>query len=249
MAVTSNKRLGRDLLSPDELMDALEEIRYEFTGGDPAGASRRRVETVEQTAEQKRRTHKGGDGNHRFEGERYLNIDDDKDVRRFQLRKLIDEGGQDSVGGPMPSHPTLSKWHSVEFGLTDEEIHRLEMQDALPENLVALGWWYWMHRNEEWPVLLGSALVSEGAKRLPEVREAQLRALDETRELYHELGIKNIDRAMQNQIEHSPIGADDDHVVFGENMTRAHVSTAELQEALRKVFTLRLHQSRGRSAI
>jgi hypothetical protein len=55
------------------------------------------------------------------------------------------------------------------------------------------------------------ALVSEGAKRLPEVREAQLRALDETRELYQQLGIKNIDRAMQNQIEHSPIGADEDH--------------------------------------
>ena len=55
-------------------------------------------------------------------------------------------------------------------------------------------------------MLLGSALVGEGEKRLPEVREAQIRALDETRELYEELGIKNIERAMKNQIEHSPIG-------------------------------------------
>jgi len=88
-------------------------------------------------------------------------------------------------------------------------------------------------------------MVSEGAKRLPVVREAQIRALDEARELYQSLGIKNIDRAMQNQIEHSPIGADDDHVIFGENMTRAHVNTPELQERLRKVFTLRLQQSRA----
>lgn len=243
MAITT-EQLGRELLSPDELMDGLEEIRREYTGGDPAGARRRSPQSKEEIAEGKRRTHRGGDGNHRFEGERYLSIHGNKEVRRFQLRKLVDEGGQDSVGGPMPSHPTLSKWHSIEFGLSEEEIHRLEMEDAAPDQLVRNGWWYWMHRNEAWPVLLGSALVNEGAKRLPEVRERQIRDLDETRELYQDLGIKNIERAMQNQIEHSPIGADDAHVVFGENMTREHVNTPELQEALRKVFTLRLHQSR-----
>jgi len=239
------RELGRDLLNPDELMDALERIRLDYTGGNPAaGVGRGRPETIAGIAEQKRRGHRGGDGNHRFEGERYLAISDNKDVRRFQLRKLVDEGGQDSVGGPMPSHPTLQKWHSIEFGLTEEEVHRLEMEDAAPEQLVRGSWWAWMHRNEMWPVLLGSALVAEGAKRLPEVREAQIRALDESRELYQQLGIKNIDRAMQNQIEHSPIGADDDHVIFGENMTREHVTSVAGQEALRKVFTLRLHQSR-----
>ena len=107
------------------------------------------------------------------------------------------------------------------------------------------GWYYWMHRSEEWPVLLGSALVGEGEKRLPEVRDRMIRELDEARELYQQLGIKNIDRAMQNQLEHSPIGADDDHVVFGENMTREYVNTPELQEALRKAFILRLHQTRS----
>jgi pyrroloquinoline quinone (PQQ) biosynthesis protein C len=249
MAIVT-RQFGRDRLSPDELMDGLEEIRSEFTGGDPAGLrNRRREETVASIAESKRRIHKGGDGNHRFEGERYLNIDDNKEVRRFQLRKLVDEGGQDSVGGPMPSHPTLQKWHSLEFGLTEEEVHQLEMEDAEADTLIRNGWWYWMHRTEEWPVLLGSALVSEGAKRLPEVREAQIRALDESRELYQQLGIKNIDRAMQNQVEHSPIGADDEHVIFGENMTRQHVNTPELQEALADVFTLRLQQSRGRDTL
>lgn len=241
MAATG-KQLGRDLLSSDELMDSLEEIRAEYGGRNALG--RRRADTKEAIAAQKRRTHRGGDGNHRFEGERYLNTTN-REVRRFQLRKLVDEGGQDSVGGPMPSHPTLSKWHSVEFGLTDEEIHQLEMEDAAPESLTYQGWYYWMHRTEPWPVILGSALVGEGEKRLPEVRERMIRELDETRELYQQLGIKNIDRAMQNQLEHSPIGADADHVVFGENVTREFVSTPELQERLRKVFIFRLHQSRA----
>ncbi len=238
----TEKRLGEDLLDGDELMDALEQIRDQYGG---RLRRERRADTIEAIAEQKRRGHRGGDGNHRFEGERYLAIDNDKQARRFQLRKLVDEGGQDSVGGPLPSHPTLQKWHSVEFGLTDEEIHQLEMADMAPATLTYTGWYHWMHRTEPWPVLLGSAMVGEGEKRRPEIREAQIRALDESRELYTEWGIKNIDRAMQNQIEHSPIGADDDHVVFGENMTREHVNTPQLQEALRKVFILRLHQTRA----
>jgi len=241
MAMT--KQWGQDTLTPDELMDGLEEIRAEYGG--LRRMNRTKAETIEAIAESKRKVHRGGDGNHRFEGERYLNIDDNKEARRFQLRKLVDEGGQDSVGGPMPSHPTLQMWHSIEFGLTDEEIHALEMADATPEQLTYLGWYYWMHRSEEWPVLLGSAMVGEGEKRLPEVREAQIRALDEARELYESLGIKNVDRAMANQLEHSPIGADDEHVVFGENMTRTYVNNPELQEALRKVFILRLHQTRA----
>ena len=200
---------------------------------------------MEAIAETKRRIHRGGDGNHRFEGERYLAIEDDKEARRFQLRKLIDEGGQDSVGGPLPSHPTLQRWHSLEFGLTEDEVHRLEMDDMSPTTLTYNGWYYWMHRTEPWPVLLGSAMVGEGEKRLPEVRERMIRELDESRELYRKLGIKDVERAMVNQVEHSPIGADDEHVVFGENMTRQHVNTPELQEALRKVFILRLHQTRA----
>ena len=160
---------------------------------------------------------------------------------------------------PLPGPMTLTKKLGITLGvlllgvflyLLVTVLNRPAQQaekDAPPDRMISDGWWYWMHRTEPWPVLLGSALVGEGAKRLPEVREAQIRALDETRELYEELGIKNIQRAMQRQIEHSPIGADDDHVVFGENMTREHVNTPELQDALRKVFTLRLHQTRGRA--
>ena len=240
--VIHEKELGRDLLDGEELLDALEEVRASYGG---RLRPNRRLDSVEAIAESKRRIHRGGDGNHRFEGERYLNIHDNKEARRFQLRKLVDEGGQDSVGGPLPSHPTLQAWHSMEFGLTPEEIHELEMQDMAPANLTYLGWYYWMHRTEPWPVLLGSALVGEGEKRLPEVREQMIKDLDDARELYLRLGIKNVDRAMQNQIEHSPIGADDEHVVFGENMTREHVNTPELQDELRKVFILRLHQSRA----
>jgi len=235
------KEWGKDLLTPDELMDGLEEIRASYGG---RRADRSKPQTIEAIAESKRRIHRGGDGNHRFEGERYLNITDNKEARRFQLRKLVDEGGQDSVGGPLPSHPTLQKWHSVEFGLSEEEIHALEMADFTPEQLTYFGWYYMMHRSEPWPVLLGSAMVGEGEKRVAEIRERQIMELDEARELYQQLGIKNVDRAMTNQIEHSPVGADDDHVVFGESMTRTHVNTPELQEALRKVFILRLHQTR-----
>src|ERR1041384_7294808 len=82
-------------------------------------------------------------------GERSLNIHDNKEARRFQPRKLVDEGGQDSVGGPLPSHPTLQKWHSVEFGLTDEEIHALEMEDMAPATLTYIGWYNWMRSEEQ----------------------------------------------------------------------------------------------------
>src|SRR5947209_5613868 len=141
--VIRDKELGQDLLEGDELLDALEVVRASYGGRARPGG---RPTTVEAIAESKRRGHRGGDGNHRFEGERYLNISDNKAARRFQLRKLVDEGGQDSVDGPLPSHPTLQKWHSVEFGLTDEEIHDLEMADATPEQLTYSGWYYWMHR-------------------------------------------------------------------------------------------------------
>ena len=236
--MATTKRWGRDKLSPDELMDELEDIRAEWKQDHPA---RPKATTIEAIAERKRRAHQGGDGNHRFEGERYINTTN-KDVRRFQLRKLIDEGGQDAVGGPVPSHPTLSRWHSEEFGLPKEEIDALEKSDWAPEELVSNGWYYWMHRTEPWPVLLGSALVGEGEKRLPEVREQMIQDLEETRQLYEKLGIKDIERAMLNQREHSPIGADADHVVFGEDVTKAFVDTPELQERLRRVFIFRLQR-------
>jgi pyrroloquinoline quinone (PQQ) biosynthesis protein C len=260
MVQTRTTKFGERLLSPDELMDELENLRSEFEaahsrgrrrGGsgdgmsDPGPGKRRPgvepAQVLAEIAAQKRAGGRGGDGNHRFEGERYINTTN-KDVRRFQLRKLVDEGGQTSVGGKVPSHPTLSKWNSEAFGLTPEEMYNKEKEDATPAAVASNGWYYWMHRTEPWPVLLGSALVGEGAKRLPAVRDQMIKALDETREFYEWLGIKDIEKAMLNQIEHSPIGADQDHVVFGENVTREHVNTPELQERLAKVFVLRLHR-------
>ena len=112
----------RKAMSPEAFVEELERIRTEFLdGASPWGRGRRRgKQTKEEIAAGKRKGHVGGDGNHRFEGERYLNAQD-RTIRRKQLRKLVDEGGQISVGGPLPGHPTLSKWHSHEFGLTEEE--------------------------------------------------------------------------------------------------------------------------------
>jgi hypothetical protein len=257
MIETPMAKFGDELLSPDDLMDSLEGIRSDFQakhgrarGGDDSMSGdrpgkRRPGATPEQVraeiAAQKRAGGRGGDGNHRFEGERYINTTN-KEVRRFQLRKLVDEGGQTSVGGKIPSHPMLVKWNSQAFGLTLDEMYEKEKQDATPSQVVSLGWYYWMHRTEPWPVLLGSALVGEGEKRLPHVRDRMIKALDDTREFYEWLGIEDIEKAMMNQIEHSPIGADQDHVVFGENVTREYVNSPELQERLAKVFILRLHQ-------
>jgi pyrroloquinoline quinone (PQQ) biosynthesis protein C len=188
---------------------------------------------------ERRRSHRGGDGNHRFEGERYLNAIP-KEVRRKQLRKLVDEGGQTSVGGPMPSHPTLSKWHSYEFGLSDEEITRLEKEDPSPESLITTGWWHWLQRTGHWAVAIGSSLVGEGSKRLPGAQEYYARQIDETREQYQEMGIKNVDRAVQLMIEHAPFGVDLEHARFGEAVVKEFVDTPELQEEMRQAFFLTL---------
>ena len=235
-------------LSPEEFVDELERIRTEFLdGASPWGRGRRRGnQTKEQIAEGKRRGHVGGDGNHRFEGERYLNAQD-KTVRRKQLRKLVDEGGQISVDGPLPGHPTLSKWHSHEFGLTEEEIAGLEMQDMSPESLVTLGWWYLLQRSSPWAVALGSALVGEGSKRLPGAVEHFTLLIDEARQEYAKMGIKDIDRAVQLMIEHAPFGVDMEHAMFAEEIVKEFVDTPELQADMRRAFILTLaRNSRAR---
>src|SRR5947209_10706338 len=106
-------------LPPDKFLEELEELRRKHLGGQLLRPPRRYA-TKEEEAAAKRRRHLGGAGaNHKFEGERYLNCTD-KGVRRVQLRKLIDEGGQQTVGTGLPSHPMLSRWESYEFGLSDE---------------------------------------------------------------------------------------------------------------------------------
>ena len=239
---------GTRAMSHEEFVDELERIRTEFLdGASPWGRGRQRGnETKEDIAEGKRRSHVGADGNHRFEGERYLGAQD-KTVRRKQLRKLVDEGGQTSVGGPLPSHPALSKWHSHEFGLTEAEIAGLEMQDLSPESLVSLGWWYLLQRTSPWAVALGSALVGEGSKRLPGAQEYFTLLIDETRQEYAKMGIENIDRAVQLMIEHAPFGVDMEHAMFAEEIVKAFIDTPELQDEMRRAFILTLaRNSRGR---
>ncbi len=234
--------------SPEEFVAQLERIRTEFLdGASPWGRGRGRgPQTKEEIAEGKRRSHAGADGNHRFEGERYLGAQD-KTIRRKQLRKLVDEGGQTSVGGPLPSHPALSKWHSHEFGLSDEEIAELEMQDMSAESLVSLGWWYLLQRSSPWSVALGSALVGEGSKRLPGAVEHFTLLIDEARQEYAKMGIENIERAVQLMIEHAPFGVDLEHAMFAEEIVKEFVDTPELQDEMRRAFVLTLaRNSRGR---
>jgi pyrroloquinoline quinone (PQQ) biosynthesis protein C len=229
-------------LSPKELIESLEAERTKFMGGRPPFRNEGRPsQTKEQIAAGKRRSHVGGDPNHRFEGERYLNAED-KTVRRKQLRKLVDEGGQTSVGGPMPSHPVLSKWQSYEFGLTDEEITALEKQDLSPTNLVTQGWWVYVQRISSWAVAIGTSLVGEGSKRLPGAQEYYAQLIDTAREDYEAMGIKNVDRAVQLMIEHAPFGVDLEHARFGEEVIEEFVNTPELQEEMRQAFILTMHK-------
>ena len=230
-------------LSPGEFIELLEQTRMEFLEGkSPFRGDGIGGKTVEQIAEQKRRFHTGGDPNHRFEGERYLRITD-KETRRKQLRKLVDEGGQDTVGGPMPSHPALARWHSNEFGVPDEEIDALEMQDADPVTLVKEGWWFDINRSADWPVAVATCMVGEGSKRLPGSVEHYEKVVESAREEYKRLGIKNVDHAVQLLIEHAPFGADMAHARFGEEVCRQFLNTADLQREAIRGFVLTMQRN------
>src|SRR5487761_2200594 len=128
------------VLSPEELIDSLEAIRQEHYKKYPY-----RTKTIQSRDElpglaaSKLRSHSGGDINHRFEGERYINCTN-KALRRKQLRKLVDEGGEVAVGGTKVSHPLLAKWESQSFGVTPEQIEAAEKGDADPAILIWRGW-------------------------------------------------------------------------------------------------------------
>jgi pyrroloquinoline quinone (PQQ) biosynthesis protein C len=160
----------------------------------------------------------------------------------MQLRKLVDEGGQTTVGGPIPSHPELARWESQEFGITPQEIAQLEKEDPLPQKLIVDGWWVNLMRTSHWAVAIGSSLVGEGEKRIPEIRQRLLEEIESLRKEYKAMGIKNVERALANRVEHA--GIDVEHSEFGANVVREHVNTPELKEALRKAFILTL-QGRG----
>jgi pyrroloquinoline quinone (PQQ) biosynthesis protein C len=227
--------------SADEFIAELEAIRAEWRKTYPFRIREiKSPDELPRLGEAKRRQHAGGDDNHRFEGERYLNCTD-KASRRMQLRKLVDEGGQTTVGGPQVSHPLLSRWESYAYGLTPEEIAALEKSDADPAQLVRRGWWLHINRSSHFAVAIGSGLVVEGEHKLrsPEL----LAAIEEDRKRFREWGVADVDRALENRHEHA--GVDIDHADFNENVVRQFVITPELRDEMRRVFILRLQNFSG----
>ena len=227
--------------SPDEYIESLEEIRHEHRKVYPRRP--RQITSPDQfpaLAETKRRAHSGGDVNHRFEGERYLNCTD-KTARRKQLRKLCDEGGEVSVGGEKVAHPLLSRWESYSYGLTPDEIDALEKADADPAQLVQRGWWTSLNRESYFGVAIGSGMVLEGENKIHS--KELLAEIEEDRKRFEDWGIPDVDKALENRHEHA--GIDIDHANFNEDVVRAFVTTPELREEMRRAYILRLQQVSG----
>jgi pyrroloquinoline quinone (PQQ) biosynthesis protein C len=219
----------------DDWIQALEAFRREWHKQYPART--RDTRTLEQRAEAKRHAHKGGDINHRFEGERYVNCTDKK-YRRMQLRKLVDEGGETSVGGERVSHPLLSRWESYGYGLTPEEIDALEKQDADPDALIARGWWVSANRTSHWAIAFGSSMCGEGgiAQRSKELMEG----IAEDVQRLREWGVQDVDRTILNRWEHA--GVDVAHAQMAYDVAQEYITTPEMREEMRRVFILRLQQ-------
>ncbi len=227
-----------EVLSPDALIESLEAIRQEHYKKYPY-----RIKTIQSKDElpglaaSKLRSHSGGDINHRFEGERYINCTD-KAMRRKQLRKLVDEGGEVVVGGTKVSHPLLAKWESQSFGLTPEEIEDAERSDADPAVLIWRGWHVSRDRFYPFPVSIGSGLVGEGENRL--FAEQQMLAIENDAETFRNWGMPHIEEALLNRKEHA--GIDVEHAEFNERVIKEYCTTPRLQEQIRQVFILRLQQ-------
>ena len=227
-----------EILSPEALIDSLEAIRQNHYKKFPY-----RIKTIQSKDElpdlaaARLRAHSGGDINHRFEGERYLNCTD-KTMRRKQLRKLVDEGGEVVVGGSKVSHPLLARWESQSFGLSAEEIDAAERSDADPGVLIWRGWHVSRDRYYPFPVSIGSGLVGEGENRL--FADQQMKAIDEDAESFRKWGMPHIEEALMNRKEHA--GIDVEHAEFNERVIKEYCTTPKLQEQIRQVFILRLQQ-------
>lgn len=239
MATRTNDR--QEALQPGEFIEELEGIRAEWRERFPFRI--REIMSKDEfprLAAAKRRAHMGGDINHRFEGERYLSTTD-KGSRRMQLRKLVDEGGQETVGGPQVSHPMLSRWESYAYGVTPGEVNALEKGDCDPAELVKRGWWVAMMRDSAFGVAIGSGMVMEGENKIQS--DKLLAAIERDRQRFIEWGVENPDQALENRHEHA--GIDIDHADFNEEVARRFVNTPELQEELRKAYILRLQMTSG----
>ncbi len=227
----------REPATGGDLLEELEGYRSEHRKRHPFRQSSGK--SKEEIAASRRARHSGGSDNHKFEGERYLNCTV-RSPRRKQLRKLVDEGGLSTFGGKVPSHPMLDRIGSYEFGLTDEEIIRLEKQDPPAEKLIVRGWWIHLNRTSHWAVAIGSGMVVEGEKKVnPEQEAREIKAMEKE---YTAMGIENVNKALWFASEHADV--DIGHTDFNERVIRDYVDTPELQDELRRAFILRL-QNQG----
>jgi hypothetical protein len=206
----------------EDLIEELERKRMELSEDHPIRGQRELPQTLEALVARRRRQHRGGANTVNRNGERYLNCPV-KSIRRFQLRKIMDEAGQDIVGGPMPSHEVLDRWESTALGLTNDEIDRLEKGDNTPDGLIFTGWWISVHRNAHWSVGIGTAFAGEGEKLNPESRKRLLEDMEAKRDLYTRLGVKDLDKAMVRDVEHS--GVDIDHAEFDREVIQKYCDT------------------------
>src|SRR5437870_6790667 len=191
--------MTRQALPAEEFLKELEDLRLSYLQGKTL-RPRKRYAGKEDVVEAKRRKHLGGAvHNHKFVGEKYLNAED-KVLRRMNLRKLVDECGQTSVGVGLPSHPTLARWGSQAFGISDDEIDRLEKEDMPAESFMWQTTKVGLHRTSHWAVAIAMSLVGEGEKLRPEIRQQLLDHIEELKTDYHKMGVKDIDRALAFEI-------------------------------------------------
>src|SRR5262249_9418943 len=201
MAIASRTR---EALPPDELIAELEGVRKDFLQGKPL-RGRKVPGSKEEVVASKRRKHLGGSvHNHKFVGEKYLNCED-KALRRLNLRKMVDECGQTSVGVGLPSHPTLARWGSHAFGIADEEIDRLEKEDLPADTLMWQATKVHLHRTSHWAIDIAMSLVGEGEKLRPEIRQQLWDQIEELKQQYEAMGIEDIERALAFEIEHASV--------------------------------------------
>lgn len=227
-----------DVSSPEKFIEELEEIRTDFRKEYPFRT--RDTRTKEQWAASKRKSHQGGDNNHTFVGEQYLNCPD-KEMRRHMLGKLLDEGGQVAVGGKIPSHPTLSRWESYAVGLTPEEIDKLQSEDAPADQLIQRAWRINLCRTAHFSLSIGSSLVGEGENRIH--TKELLEDVKEVAKRFREWGVKDLNRSLLNKSEHA--GVDVDHAMLAEDAIKLHANTPELREQMRNTFIIRIQQTGG----
>jgi pyrroloquinoline quinone (PQQ) biosynthesis protein C len=229
--------------SGNVFIDELEQIRASWPrkGTNSRSGSRSR----EEGAAAKRRSLRGGVlNNHVFIGEQYLNCDT-KAIRRKQLQKIMDEGGQSNFGGPVVSHTLLAEWEAMAYGLTEAEIRQLEQEDLTPEALISGGWRIAVTRNAPWAVSIGTSYVGEGGTYLQAVEQAAQVAseIQELRDKFASWGVEDLDRATANTVVHTE--ADEDHGSFVQNTIRNYCNTPELQEQMKRTFILRYQARSG----